>query len=113
MDMGEYVLETVPAYNSLTVFFDTARIKYSGVVSDLKEIYASKDQKLLTANKLWKIPVCYEDEFGLDLGLLAKAKKLTKKKIIALHSEPLYDVYFIGFLPGFLYLGGLAESLAS
>ena len=51
VDMGEYVLETVPAYNSLTVFFDTARIKYSGVVADLKEIYASKDQKLLTANK--------------------------------------------------------------
>lgn len=111
VDMGEYVLETVPAYNSLTVFFDTARIKYSAVVTDLKEVYASKDQKLLTANKLWKIPVCYDDEFGLDLGLLAKAKKLTKKKIIALHSEALYDVYFIGFLPGFLYLGGLAEVL--
>ena len=110
-DMGEYILETVPAYNSLTVFFDTGKIKYSGVVSDLKEIYASKDQKLLTAQKLWKIPVCYEDEFGLDLGLLAKAKKLSKDKIIALHSKPLYDVYFIGFLPGFLYLGGLPKKL--
>ena len=112
VDMGEYVLETVPAYNSLTVFFDTSRIKYSSVVRDLKEIYASKDQKLLTANKVWKIPVCYEDEFGLDLGLLAKAKKLTKEKIIALHVKPLYDVYFIGFLPGFLYLGGLDKKLA-
>ena len=48
--MGEYVLETVPAYNSLTIFFDTGRIKYSSVISDLKEIYASKDQKLLIAN---------------------------------------------------------------
>jgi inhibitor of KinA len=110
-DMGEYVLETVPAYNSLTVFFDTARIKYSGVVADLKEIYASKDQKLLTANKIWKIPVCYDDEFALDLAAMAKAKKLSKEKIIALHSDPLYDVYFIGFLPGFLYLGGLSEAL--
>jgi len=111
VDMGEYVLETVPAYNSLTVFFDTAKIKYSSVVTDLKEIYASKDQKLLTASKIWKIPVCYEDEFGLDLEHLAKIKKLTKKKIIALHNEPLYDIYFIGFLPGFLYLGGLPEIL--
>jgi inhibitor of KinA len=110
-DMGEYVLETVPAYNSLTVFFDTARIKYSGVVADLKEIYASKDQKLLTANKIWKIPVCYDDEFALDLAVMAKAKKLSKEKIIALHSDPFYDVYFIGFLPGFLYLGGLPEAL--
>jgi len=110
-DMGEYVLETVPAYNSLTVFFDTARIKYSGVVADLKEIYASKDQKLLTANKIWKIPVCYDDEFALDLAAMAKEKKLSKEKIIALHSDPFYDVYFIGFLPGFLYLGGLPEAL--
>lgn len=111
VDMGEYVLETVPAYNSLTVFFDTTRIKYSGVVADLKEIYASKDQKLLTAHKIWKIPVCYDDEFALDLGYLAKAKKLKKDKIVALHCEPLYDVYFIGFLPGFLYLGGLSSEL--
>lgn len=111
VDMGEYVLETVPAYNSLTVFFDTTKIKYSSVVTDLKEIYATKDQKLLTANRIWKIPVCYDKEFGLDLGNLAKIKKLTKEKIISLHSGPLYDVYFIGFLPGFLYLGGLPKVL--
>ncbi len=110
-DMGEYVLETAPAYNSLAVFFDTTKIKYSSVVTDLKEIYSSKDQKLLTANKIWKIPVCYEDEYGIDLAMLAKAKKLSKKKIIELHSKPFYDVYFIGFLPGFLYLGGLKPEL--
>ena len=111
VDMGEYVLETVPAYNSLTVFFDTTKIKYSSVVTDLKEIYATKDQKLLTANRIWKIPVCYDKEFGLDLENLAKIKKLTKEKIISLHSGPLYDMYFIGFLPGFLYLGGLPKAL--
>ncbi|MDN3643492.1 5-oxoprolinase subunit PxpB [Lutimonas halocynthiae] len=111
VDMGEYVLETVPAYNSLTVFFDTGKIKYSSVVTDLKEIYATKDQKLLTANRIWKIPVCYDKEFGLDLENLAKIKKLTREKIISLHSRPLYDVYFIGFLPGFLYLGGLPKVL--
>ncbi len=111
VDMGEYVLETVPAYNSLTVFFDTSKIKYSSVVKDLKEIYATKDQKLLTANKIWKIPVCYDTSFGLDIEELAADKKLTIEKIISLHSEPLYDIYFIGFLPGFLYLGGLNETL--
>lgn len=110
-DMGEYILEMAPAYNSLAVFFDTTKIKYSSVVTDLKEIYASKDQKLLTANKIWKIPVCYDDEYGIDLEKMAKSKKMTTKKIIELHSKPLYDVYFIGFLPGFLYLGGLLPEL--
>ena len=111
LDVGEYVLETVPAYNSLTVFFDTGRIKYSSVVKDLKDIYELKDHKLITAYRLWKIPVCYEGRFGLDLGLMAEAKKLSKEKIIELHSAQIYDVYFIGFLPGFLYLGGLPEQL--
>ncbi|MCA0931171.1 5-oxoprolinase subunit PxpB [Lutimonas saemankumensis] len=111
VDMGEYVLETVPAYNSLTVFFDTSKTKYSSVVTDLKEIYDSKDQKLITANKIWKIPVCYDEKFGLDLDLISKEKKLKKEKIIALHSKVIYDVYFIGFLPGFLYLGGMSSEL--
>lgn len=110
-DMGEYVLETVPAYNSLTVFFDTAKIKYSSMVADLKEVYATKDQKLLTAYKLWKIPVCYDKRFSLDLDSMAKEKKLSRDQFIELHSSPVYDVYFIGFLPGFLYLGGLDERL--
>ena len=110
-DMGEYVLETVPAYNSLTVFFDTSKIKYSGVVADLKEIYSTKDQKLLTAYKIWKIPVCYDKKFALDLPEISKAKKISQEKFTALHSSVLYDVYFIGFLPGFLYLGGLDEKL--
>lgn len=111
VDMGEYVLETVPAYNSLTVFFDTTKTKYSSVVTDLKEIYESRDQKLITANKIWKIPVCYEGKFGLDMNQISKEKKLKKEEIITLHSEVLYDIYFIGFLPGFLYLGGLSSKL--
>ena len=110
-DMGEYVLETVPAYNSLTVFFDTAKIKYSGVVADLKEIYTTRDQKLLTAYKLWKIPVCYEPEFAPDLEEISKQVKLSTEEIVKLHSSAVYDVYFIGFLPGFLYLGGLDEKI--
>lgn len=110
-DMGEYVLETVPAYNSLTVFFDTSKIKYSGVVADLKEIYSTKDQKLLTAYKIWKIPVCYDKKFALDLDEISQVKKMSRDEIVELHTSVLYDVYFIGFLPGFLYLGGLDEKL--
>ena len=112
MDMGEYVLETVPAYNSLTVFFDTSKIKYSDVVQDLREVYESKDQKLITAYKIWKIPVCYDPVFGIDLEMMSDRMKLSTKEIIARHSGIIYDVYFIGFLPGFLYLGGMDERLA-
>jgi inhibitor of KinA len=45
------------------------------------------------------------------LELLSQSKKISKQKIIKLHSSTIYDVHFIGFLPGFLYLGGLKEEL--
>ena len=110
-DLLKFVLDTVPAYNSLTVFFDTGKIKYSSMVKKIKEIYEIKDQKINTTYQLWKIPICYDDEFGIDLEELAKAKKISKEKIIQYHSSTIYDVHFIGFLPGFLYLGGLHKKL--
>jgi len=110
-DVGEYILDTVPTYCSLTVFFDTSKIRYSSMVRDLKEIYEVKNQKLLTANKLWKVPVCYDLEFGIDLELISEKKKISIEKIIEVHSSGIYDIYFIGFLPGFLYLGGLDEKI--
>ena len=70
MDMGEYVLETVPAYNSLAVFFDTAKIKYSSVVKDLREVYESKEEFASFSNlmflmdsnlTLYKKPYTWED----------------------------------------------------
>lgn len=110
-DLLKFVLDTVPAYNSLTVFFDTGKIKYSSMVKKIKETYEIKNQKINTTYQLWKIPVCYDDEFGIDLEELAKAKKISKEKIIQYHSSTIYDVHFIGFLPGFLYLGGLHKKL--
>lgn len=109
--MVDTVLDTVPAYCSLTVFFDTGKIKYSSVVKKIKEIHKKMEDKKAGLSTLWKIPVCYDEEYGIDLEEVSKAKKLSKEKIIEIHSATRYDVYFIGFLPGFLYLGGLHEKL--
>jgi len=109
--MADYLLDTVPAYNSLTVFFDTSKIKYSGVVKKAKEIYEMKYKDLKLPYKLWKIPVCYDESFGIDLEEMAKSKNMSKEEIIQLHSSAIYDMHFIGFLPGFLYLGGLPEEI--
>lgn len=111
MEMADYILDTVPAYNSLTVFFDTSKIKYSGVVKKVKEIYEVKYKDLNLPYKLWKIPICYDESFGIDLNEMAKSRNLSKEEIIQLHSSAIYDVHFIGFLPGFLYLGGLPEEI--
>ncbi|MBN3582326.1 5-oxoprolinase subunit PxpB [Algoriphagus aestuarii] len=63
--------------------------------------------------KTWKIPVCYEDEFAQDLPQLAKSKNMSPEDLIKLHSQNHYRIHFFGFLPGFMYLQGLAEKLYS
>ena len=60
---------------------------------------------------LWKIPVCYDAVFGIDLKTISEEKNLPIEAIVKHHSQTIYTVYFIGFLPGFLYLGGLNETL--
>lgn len=105
------ILELRSAYNSLLVVYrDTIR-SYNEECELLKTIYSSEDKLKTIGSRLWKIPVCYEDCFGLDLAHLAQSKNITKQRIIQMHSQIIYTVYFIGFLPGFLYLGGLDKQL--
>src|SRR5262249_41387614 len=59
------------------------------------------------------IPVCYGWEFGPDLDEVARLHKITPERVIELHSSATYLVYFLGFAPGFAYLGELAQELAT
>jgi inhibitor of KinA len=105
------ILELKIAYNSLLVIYDKYITNFEHEITSIDKIYHSNK----TFNKidvlLWSIPVCYDDIFGLDLELISKEKNISKEEIIKRHSEVVYTVYFIGFLPGFLYLGGLDEAL--
>lgn len=99
------------AYHSLLITYDFTIENINDEVLILKSLYSSKNSIKKSSFTLWKIPVCYDAEFGLDLDEISNNKKHSKSKIIALHSSPIYTVFFIGFLPGFLYLGGLDERL--
>ncbi|MGL1133793.1 5-oxoprolinase subunit B family protein, partial [Vibrio parahaemolyticus] len=58
------------------------------------------------------IPVCYAPEFGPDLPALAAHAGLSIEEVIARHTAPVYTVHFLGFMPGFPYLGGLDARLS-
>lgn len=62
--------------------------------------------------RIWRIPVCYESEYGKDLHALAKAKRILPEELIHLHSRQNYQLIFYGFLPGFMYLSGLDPQLS-
>ena len=104
-------VEITNTYNSILVNYINS---IESIYSDFERLKTLDFQNIPTevvASKLYRVPVCYDAEFGLDLELLAKEKSLTIDEIIHLHTAPQYTLYFIGFLPGFLYLGGMDERL--
>ncbi len=107
----ESIVEIKTAYNSLLIIYNAVCRNFENEVSILKSIYKSSDLEYDRMSKLWVIPVCYDSVFGIDLEAIALEKGLSKEVVIKRHIQAIYTVYFIGFLPGFLYLGGLDESL--
>ncbi|WP_299551392.1 5-oxoprolinase subunit PxpB [Seonamhaeicola sp.] len=105
------LLDVNHAYNSLLVVYNDFLLNFKDEIEVLKTVYEKGQDILKSTYRLWRIPVCYDTRFGIDLEALSVSKSLSIDTIIKLHSQPIYTVYFIGFLPGFLYLGGLDEVL--
>ncbi|EAR12730.1 Allophanate hydrolase subunit 1 [Polaribacter irgensii 23-P] len=105
------IVDVIMGYSSLTVVFKKRKMEYLNAVKSLKKTYFSECNALKKMPFIWEIPVCYDLEFGIDLQEMAKKVNLEVSEIIKLHSQERYRVYFIGFLPGFLYLGGLQKQL--
>lgn len=104
-------IQVTTAYNSILIVFDDFKVDLDNEIENLKQIDLHKSKKIYRNNTLWKIPVCYDDEFGIDLKEIAAEKNKSVTEIMKLHTKAVYTVFFIGFLPGFLYLGGLPEEL--
>ncbi|WP_375577811.1 5-oxoprolinase subunit PxpB [Marivirga tractuosa] len=106
----EEVKYQIPAYCSITVVFDHQLTDFKSIKSKIEKLEIKVD-KINTDTKIIEIPVCYEPEFAPDLESLAKEMKIKPEKIISLHTAETYDVYMMGFLPGFPYLGQLPKGL--
>jgi len=105
------IVDIINTYNSLTIIYNTAIKKIYDEILTLKSIYKEPLLQKKDKNYHWTIPVCYDQNFGLDLEEISNRTKLSIDEIIKIHSSTIYTVYFIGFLPGFLYLGGLPKKL--
>ncbi|WP_396600859.1 5-oxoprolinase subunit PxpB [Algibacter sp. R77976] len=106
------ITEVRSAYNSLLVIYNEALTAFDEEIKILKSIYKTGNSaKNSIESRLWNIPVCYDAPFALDLEEMSQSKNISQSEIIKRHSDVLYTVCFIGFLPGFLYLSGLNETL--
>jgi KipI family sensor histidine kinase inhibitor len=107
----EVNVEIINTYNSLLISYMFSIQNVYNEVSAIKELFGEAKIGKINNQQIFHLPVCYEEEFGWDLEYISKEKKLSKEEIIELHTKPFYTVFFTGFLPGFLYLGGLDEKL--
>ncbi|MCA0152850.1 5-oxoprolinase subunit PxpB [Winogradskyella vincentii] len=104
-------VEVINTYASILIIYDFTIDNFNDEFLTLKQLYSSLNTTQNFDTKLWEIPVCYDDIFGPDLIQYSVTKEISKSKIIECHTSNLYTVYFLGFLPGFLYLGGLDPKL--
>jgi inhibitor of KinA len=105
------VVETVPTFRSLMIYYNPLKTSRSELENTLSELI-DRHEKPAATTKLWHIPVCYEGEFAPDLEEVARLTGLTPAEVVARHSAIEFHVYMLGFLPGFPYMGDLPEALA-
>jgi inhibitor of KinA len=102
-----------PAYTSLMVTFDARRVDSVEVEATLRKYEARAKTVRGVKPRTVLIPVCYGGEFGPDLDAVAKIHGLKGPEVIAHHTSQSYHAYFLGFAPGFAYLGDLPEAIAT
>lgn len=103
----------------ITSAFTSILIKYKNINEEIihKKQFIEKHLKSFktkdfkqSKSKFFKIPVCYDD-FGIDINLIANHAGLKPSEVIKIHLEQIYTLHFIGFLPGFLYLGDVDKRI--
>jgi inhibitor of KinA len=100
-----------PAYCSVLICFDPAQITHDEVEAAVRSIAKSSKKISSVPSRTVEIPVCYGGEFGPDLEKAASLLSLSPQRVVELHAASAYRAYFLGFAPGFAYLGDLASQL--
>ena len=102
-----------PAYCSLLIKFDALRMQHEELEAILREYLERLEEVKLPEQRRVEIPVCYGGEFGPDLAEVCVMRGLTEAQAVELHASVEYLVYFLGFVPGFAYLGELPKELVT
>lgn len=101
------VVEYVPTYRSVTVHYRPEVIGYATLKQRLLDLIRCMGRAELPPARTIEIPVLYGGEYGPDLPHVAEVNGLTEQEVVAIHTQPAYLIYMLGFIPGFCYLGGL------
>ena len=105
------VVETVPTFRSLMVYYDPLATDGASLSAALENLLDSGRGAAQPAT-LWRIPACYAASHAPDLAVVAQHTGLSTAEVVRLHSASTrYHVYMVGFVPGFPYMGDLPAPL--
>jgi inhibitor of KinA len=107
----EGVVETVPSFRSLLVYYDPGRVGYDALCGALATLAEQASPAVLPPARVVELPCSYDPEFGLDLEAAAQRLQMTQAELIRVHSGAEYLVYFVGFTPGLPYMAGVPERI--
>jgi inhibitor of KinA len=108
------ILEVMPTYRSVTIYFDPLVITRQELSSFIQSILCEIQQEDVgdLSPRVVHVPVCYGGVLGPDLEYVARFANLSTQEVIAFHTAKPYLIYMLGFIPGFPYLGGMPSQIA-
>ena len=104
------IQEVLPTFRSLMIYYDPIRISYQRLVRKLENCPDLSVTGQVSEKRILEVPCCYD---GPDLESMEQLTGLSREKIVEIHSGVDYKIYMMGFLPGFVYLGGLDERICA
>ena len=112
LDLDE-IIELVPSYTSLYISFNMFKTNHETLINKIKKDLSNSRTSSKSNSKLLQIDVYYGEEVAYDMQRISKINNISIKEIISIHSAKIYDVYTIGFLPAFAYLGIVDKKIAT
>jgi len=108
-----FVDELIPTYRSLMIQYNPLLITYDVLIQKLQELEKNLSKIDIPSPNVIEIPVCYGHEYGEDLLVVSEHNGIKVEDVINIHTSTNYLIYMIGFTPGFPYLGGMDEKIAT
>ncbi len=104
-------VESVPTYRSVAVLYDSRVARRAGLEASLARLAEAAGEAPAAGARAWRLPVTYGGAAGPDLEAVARTAGVAASEAVALHAGVDYTVYVLGFLPGFAFMGDVAEPL--